>query len=64
MITLEENKEKLSKIEENCRMCHAKMCNICPNNKLKTKLKKEIEKIEGVPQNLSFLEKLKIFLKI
>ena len=47
MENLKECREKLSKIEANCRNCHAKMCNICPNNKIKTDLRKEIEKFGG-----------------
>jgi len=61
MEKLKECREKLSKIEGNCRNCHAKMCNICPNNKIKTKLRKEIEKFEGSSEKKSFLKKLKEF---
>lgn len=61
MEDLKEYKEKLGKIEANCRNCHAKMCNICPNNKIKTKLRKEIEKFEGSSEKKSFLKKLKEF---
>ena len=36
--------KKLEKLEENCCICKAKMCMMCPNNKNKKYLKNEIAK--------------------
>lgn len=63
MEKLREYKEKLDKIEVSCRICHAKMCNICPNNKLKIFLRKEIKSIEGKSDKKNFWGKLKEIIK-
>ena len=63
MEKLREDKEKLDKIEGNCKMCHAKMCNICPNNRLKNSLKKSIENFEGNYKEKRFWARLKEFIK-
>ena len=62
MEDLREYKEKLDKIEANCRNCHAKMCNICPNNKIKTALRKEIIQLGGEREKKNFWERLKDFI--
>ena len=62
MENLREYKEKLDKIEANCRNCHAKMCNICPNNKMKIALRKEIVQLGGEKEKKNFWERLKDFI--
>ena len=62
MEKLKECREKLSKIEGNCRNCHAKMCNICPNNKMKIALRKEIVQLGGEKEKKNFWERLKDFI--
>ena len=62
MEDLREYKEKLDKIEANCRNCHAKMCNICPNNKMKIALRKEIVQLGGEKEKKNFWERLKDFI--
>lgn len=42
MQKINEYQEKLNKIEKNCSLCHAKLCNMCPNNKTKKILRKKL----------------------
>ncbi|MGY0393859.1 hypothetical protein [Fusobacterium sp. SYSU M8A802] len=42
MQELEGYQERLKKLENNCSLCHAKLCNICPNNKAKRVLREKL----------------------
>ena len=50
--------EHLEKLEGGCLSCRAKMCSVCPREKLKKKIRKEL----GIETH-SFFEKIKKFFK-
>lgn len=58
MEKLELYRKKLEKIEKNCYLCKSKICGICPNNKNKKYLKKEIEKISGIEKKENLIKKI------
>ncbi|BBA51042.1 hypothetical protein FV113G1_13910 [Fusobacterium varium] len=63
MEKLELHIKKLEKIEKNCCLCKSKICGICPNNKNKKYLKKEIEKITGAGEKENFIKKIYKYIK-
>lgn len=63
MEKLELHIKKLEIIEKNCCLCKSKICGICPNNKNKKYLKKEIEKITGVEEKENFIKKIYKYIK-
>ena len=42
---LKKLEERLEQISTGCEKCKAKMCNICPNGKLKASIKDKIKKL-------------------
>ncbi|EHO80883.2 hypothetical protein [Fusobacterium ulcerans] len=50
--------KKLEKLEENCCICKAKMCMMCPNNKNKKYLKNKIAKRNETKKKKNFIKKI------